>query len=240
MKKLKLLLAFVIVAQISYSQNLFTKGIAKLGQLMAPPPVMVNFLDSVYPTAGVASNIHPTEVGSVDQAFYKGWRTGADLIAISFIKKNGTYVKINGTVTIDGKPVEYVVPGFYSLFSDPSSSAHKVEVTTVSGQKATYTVEPFKSKIKILSINGMKDNISLDLTKDVEIELESTDMPANSLLQVSLAINQVSIKSMYGVCYIRNGNKLTIPAAAFRNIGIKPGANALYSYKKSYLSVGIE
>jgi hypothetical protein len=157
---------------------------------------------------------------------------------IMFTRKDSSaFVKIDGTVTVNGVPVEYTTAGTYTVISGPSVSARKVEITTSTGQKAAFTMEPSKSKVKVLSVNGQKDNISLDLTKDVVIELENTGIPEHAMLRVDLAINQLGIKSTYGVCYIRSGSSITVPAAAFRNINIKPAA---YNYKKSFISVTVE
>jgi hypothetical protein len=82
--------------------------------------------------------------------------------------------------------------------------------------------------------------VPLDLTKDVVIELEGLNIPENSLLKVSLAINQVSIKSIYDVAFVKASPTITIPAAAFRNINIKPAGNAVYNYKKSYIQLNYE
>lgn len=84
----------------------------------------------------------------------------------------------------------------------------------------------------------MKDNASIDLTQDVTLEI---DGPAESaLMKVSLTINQVGIKSTYDVCFVRSGSKIVVPAAAFRNINIKPAGEAAYSYKDCYLTVAVE
>jgi hypothetical protein len=73
----------------------------------------------------------------------------------------------------------------------------------------------------------------------VTIELD-TQIPAKTLMKVSLAINQVGIKSIYDVCLIRSGSTVVVPAAAFRNINIKPAGSAAYNYKNSFLQVNFE
>ncbi|MES2691759.1 MAG: hypothetical protein V4658_15240 [Bacteroidota bacterium] len=239
--KLKLLFVMVLVSPCVYSQGLMGKALAKLAKAMAPPPATVSNLDQVVPMAGLSGNLHPVELGTISQSFFNGWTTGGDMAWLMFTRKDtSAFVKIDGTVTVNGVPVEYSTAGTYALISGANAAARKVEITTSTGQKAGFTMEPAKSKVKVLSVNGQKDNISLDLTKDVVIELENTDVPANAMLRVDLAINQVGIKSQYGVCYIRSGASITIPAAAFRNINIKPAGGAVYNYKKSFISVTVE
>lgn len=239
--KLRTLLALVLITQVSYGQNLFTKAMTKLAKVMAPPAPLATTLDDIIPSVGIGSNLHSTELGTISQSFYKGWKTGGDMAYVYFTKK-GSYsmYKIDGSVTIDGMPAEYLTSGMYGMASDANPAPRKIEIVTRSGQKASFTIEPSKKKVKLLAINGQKDNVSLDLSKDVELELETSQLPPNSMIKVSIAINQLSIKSIYDVCYTRAGSKITIPAAAFRNVNIVPGGDALYNYKKSFLAVGVE
>ncbi|MES2544527.1 MAG: hypothetical protein V4548_06560 [Bacteroidota bacterium] len=237
-----LLFAFLLMANISYGQNFFTKAVAKIAKAMAPPAPTTANLDEVVILGGIGSNLHPKELGTMYQTFFNDWKPGGDHVAFTFMKKSGSgFLKLDGNVTVDGIPATYVTVGTYSLFSLPSTAPRKVEITTTSGQKSSFVIEPYKRPVTVVSINGQTENISLDLTKDVVIELQSAAGFENAVLKVMLAINQASIKSQYAVCYIRNtGSKITVPASAFRNINIKPAGEALYNYKKSYLSVGLE
>jgi len=197
-------------------------------------------LNDMVITGGIEQNLHPSELGTMTQNMFSGWKTGGDLISFVFSKKGGTiFYKIDGKVTIDGKTVEYAAIANYGLVTDSKSSPRKVEIVTTSGEKASFTIAPSKNKFKIDSINGDDDDISLDLTKDVVIELKG-DVPANALLKVALAVNQVGIKTLIDVCYIRSGSKLTIPAAAFRNLNFAPAGGAMFNFKKSFLAVGVE
>jgi hypothetical protein len=139
---------------------------------------------------------------------------------------------------VDGVPAEYVTSGMYSLISDPNPAPRKIEITTSTGQKTNFTITPSNKKFKLISINGVKDNPSLDLTQDVTLEFEG--LSESALMKVSLTINQVGIKSTYDVCFVRSGSKIVVPAAAFRNINIKPAGDAVYSYKDCYLTVAAE
>jgi hypothetical protein len=240
--KSKLLFALLLIAQAGYSQNLFTKGISKLAKVMGTANAVTSAdLSEVTPTVGISSNLHPSELGTISQSFFNGWVSGGNLTYLMFSKKSTPgYVKIDGSVTIDGTPVEYLTSGMYGFITPASTTPGHVEIATSTGQKASFNIKPYKNPVKIISVNGQSDNISLDLTKDVTIELEGADVAAGKPLKVMIAVNQVSIKSLYDVCYIRSGSKITIPAAAFRNINIVPGGNAIYNYKKSFISVGFE
>ncbi|MEO8761623.1 MAG: hypothetical protein ABI388_09365 [Bacteroidia bacterium] len=241
--KIKLILALLVITQFSYGQNIFTKSIAKLAKMTGKGnDVLSANLEEVSPVLViVSSNLTPKELGTISQTFFNGWISGGDAVFFAFTKKNeAKYVKIDGTVMVDGQPAEYITSGMYAAFSSPNSAARKVEITTSTGQKSSFMIEPSKKHLKVLSVNGQTDKIELDLSKDVEVQLDDAELPDNSLLKVSLAINQMSIKSIYDVCYIRKGSKIIIPAAAFRNINIKPAGKAIYGYKKSFLTVGVE
>lgn len=239
--KLKLIAALLIISQAGYSQNMFSKAIAKVAKMVGTGNDQVTTtLTDVTPLGGIGSNLNPAELGTFDMTFFKGWKTGGDIVSFSFTKKSTAgYYKIDGTVTSNGTPLEYVTSGTYALITDANTAPRKIEIASSSGQKVNFTIAPSKNKVKLLSVNGQTDNISIDPTKDVVIEIE-TQVPANTLMKVSIAMTQVGIKSMIDVCYVKSGPKITIPAAAFRNMSITPGGKALYNYKKSFLQVSFE
>lgn len=242
MKKLTFLTAFVLLTNVSLAQGkLMNKLLAKVASKMGDANTMTtSTLDDATLTVGIGGNLHPKELGTVSQSFYKDWTPGGDQITVMVNKKDQAGLcKVDGTVTIDGVPVEYIT-GSYSLISAASAAPRKIEVTTSSGQKSSFTIAPGKKQLKVLSINGQKDDIKLDLTKDVVVELDVSQVPENTMLKVSMAINQLSIKSQYDVCYLRSGSTITIPAAAFRNINLTPAGKAVYSYKNSFLWVGVD
>lgn len=196
-------------------------------------------LTSLTPMLSSSSNLYPISLGTADMLFFNGWKTGGNMITVFFTQKDKFgMAKIDGSVTIDGKPADYVSTGVYVSFTEASSKPSKVDVVTKSGQKASFTINSPKYPVKIVSINGQTgDNISIDLTKDAVIELNNPPGAENLQLHAKIAINQLGIKSFYDVGYFKGGNKLTIPAAAFRNLNITPGGKMLYSFKNSYLSI---
>ncbi|MDZ4714068.1 MAG: hypothetical protein SH819_01245 [Cytophagales bacterium] len=239
---LSLISVMLVFTHDAYSQGLLGKMAAKMAKKVGGVnTVSVAALDDVVPTISIEGNLYPAELGTISQSFYEGWKTGGDIVGMSFFSKGTTsFVKIDGTVTINGQPVEYAAAGSYGLITSPSDAPRKVEITTSTGQKSSFTLMPSSQQVKILSVNGQKDKISLDLTKDVVLELEGKGISESTLMRVNIAINQVGIKSFYGVCYVKYGSRVTIPAAAFRNINIKPAGEAMYNYKKSFLGVAIE
>ncbi len=215
--------------------------LAGMAKMASPAGQKTTTLSDVVATGAIESNLAPKELGTISQSVFSGWQSGGDLLFLMFSKKSGPgFYQIDGTVTVDGKPVAYESLANYSVASGPNPAPRKVEITTTSGEKASFVIEPNKNKLKVVSINGQKAKASLDLTKDITIELDAPQVPEGTMLKVSLAINQIGVKSFYDVCYVRYQPKLTIPAGAFRNINIKPGANLLFSYDNSFLTVAAE
>jgi hypothetical protein len=238
-----LVLAVAVSVQTSHGQNFFTKGISKLAKVVGGMQTeKVASLEDAVITVNIGSNLHTDKLGTISQTFFNGWKSGGELNSIMFTKKSsGGYFKIDGAVNLDGKPMDYLTVGTYGMITEANPAARKFEILTSSGQKASFKVEPSKKRIKLLSIDGKKDGeISIDLSKDMTLELEVPPGMENQMMKVSLAINQLSIKSIYDVCYMRIAPKVVIPAGAFRNLNITPASSVLYSYKNSYLSVGTE
>lgn len=238
-----LVFSLLIIPFEGHSQGkLLGKMIAKVSKATGSVAVSTtSTLEDVLPTVGIGSNLHPTELGTISQSFFPDWSTGGQQVYIMFTRNNAPgFVKIDGSVKVNGTEIDYVTSGMYSIIGGPSASPRKVDIKTSSGETSSFVIEPFKNPIKLLSINGKDNKISLDLSQDVILELEGISPQENPLMKVSLAINQIGIKSIYDVCFIRSGSKVTIPAAAFRNINIVPGGNALYNYKNSFLSVTVE
>lgn len=241
--KIIFVLAIAAAFQASYGQNFFTKGITKLAKAVGGLQTeKVSTLEDAVITVSVGSNLHTDKLGTISQTFFNGWKSGGDLFSIMFTKKSsGGYFKIDGSVNLDGKPMDYLTVGTYGMITDASPASRKFEITTASGQKAAFKVDPSKKRVKLISIDGKKDgDISIDLSKDMALELEVPAGLENQMIKVSLAINQLSIKSIYDVCYTRAAPRIVIPASAFRNLNIVPAGSVLYSYKGSYLSVGTE
>ncbi|WP_304063167.1 hypothetical protein, partial [Pedobacter glucosidilyticus] len=222
-------------------QNLWSKVVAKAakaaGNLAGSMMGMVGTtadLESLVPGAYYMSNLHPTSVGVVSQSFFEGWEPGGNAVMLSFSSKNKMqFNKIEGTVNVDGKSANYVALGIYSLFFK-DNSPKRVEVTTNSGQTSAFTIHPPKQSVKLRSINGQVSNISLDLTKDVVLELENLPVQDQTQIGVTIAANTLGIKTFYEVGWFAPASKITIPAAMFRNMN---GVANNLNFTDSYLQV---
>ena len=87
--------------------------------------------------------------------------------------------------------------------------------------------------IKLLSINGQSKNVQVDLTKDVILELANYSTATDALVRVDLLLTTLGLRSLYLAAYVKPAAKVTIPAAAFRNIET---ANP-FNFKSCYLAI---
>jgi hypothetical protein len=241
--KLKLILALIVFAQVSYAQGFLSKQLAKVAKKVGGgQTTAAASLNDIVPTVSVTSNLHSEKLGTMSQAIFTGWKGGSDGVSVLFSKQHEAgFFKIDGSVTVDGQPLEYFTSGTYGLVIAPGSGPRKIEVTTSNGEKSGFVVEPSKKVVKLASINGQEgENAAIDITKDVVLGLTYAPELEGQLMKVSIAITQLSFKSIFDVCYLKIAPKVTVPASAFRNINIAPAGKAVYNFKNSYLQIGTE
>ncbi|RYZ53336.1 MAG: hypothetical protein EOP49_07520, partial [Sphingobacteriales bacterium] len=219
--------------------NKLVTKVAKLGGEIMMKPELTADLNDVTPMVYHMTNLAPSALATVDMSFYNGWKEGGNATVIMFTRKNGAgTAKIDGEVTVDGQPADYVSTGVYVYFSDDNQTARKVEIATKENQRASFSLPTPAGTVLVKAVNGQTDNIvNLDLTKDVTIDLESKNVPDGTPLLVRLAGTAVGLKSMYDVGYFPSGKRIVIPSAAFRNINMEPGNKSFMNWKNSYLQV---
>ncbi len=219
--------------------NLFTKVVTKIAKVAGGTmqTQSTDDLSTVVPSVYYQTNLPPGNLGTVEQSFYEGWKTNGNMVVLMFTNKNSSgFSKIDGTVTIDGRPAEYSTMGVYSAFSSDNSKVKKVEITSGKGQKSSFTIQPPKYGVKVLSINGSKDEtISIDPTKDVVLELENPAGSENTMIGVRLLVKSVGISYWSEIGFFPSASKIFIPAANLRNANNTNGS--LTNFKKSYFSV---
>ena len=219
--------------------GLITKLVTKIAKTAGGVGVSTTAdLNSVVPNTYLMTNLCPAEVGTADMAFYEGWKPGGNAVVVMFTTKNSFGLnKLDGEVKVNGKVADYVGTGVYIAFGSDNSTKKDIEITTSSGDRSTFSMEPPKHSIKLKSINGLTDNISVDLTKDVVLDIENPPGSEDTQILVKLVAKTVGIKSFYEVGYFNTANKLVIPAAAFRNLNMSPGNKSFMSIKESFLMV---
>lgn len=202
--------------------------------------VAVSNLDEVIMTGSVMHNLRDKSVGTADMTFLGGWISGGNATTLSFaLKNNFGFAKIDGSVKVDGSEVESGMLGTYAAFANANpSSPKKIEITTSTGQRCSFTAPALKETVKLLTVNGQKKNPSIDFTKDVTLELElNSNYDTKTPVQVYITAKAVGISTLYCVGTFEPQTKLVVPAAFFKNIGMTPGTDAVANFSNIYLEI---
>ena len=220
--------------------NLLTKVITKVAKVAGGTmqTSSTDDLSSIVPSVWNQNNICPSNLGTADMAFYENWKTSGNMVVLMFTKKNSMgFTKIDGTVTIDGKPAEFATMGVYSAFSDNLTKPQVVEITTKKGDKSSFTINPPKYAVKLKSINGSAaETINIDPSKDMVLELENPKGSENTVLAVKVLAKSVGMKYWADLGFFPSADKIVIPAAYFRNLN-NTNSNGMTNYKDSYIQI---
>lgn len=200
-------------------------------------------LGTVAPLVYRVSNTWPKSLGTMGTKIIPNWGDGGgDMVTITFTQRLGAMMsKIDGTVTVDGRTADYATMGVYSALVPATAGTRRVEVTTTSGQKAGFTIPAPHGTLRITSINGQANPTTIDVTKDVTIQLAGVTAADTSPIVVKVITSVLGLREFYDAYYVRPGATVTVPAAAFRNLNIAPGnVKAGANLNDSYLLVSRE
>ncbi len=200
-------------------------------------------LGTVVPLVYRVSNTWPKSLGTMGTKIIPNWgEGGGDMVTMTFTQRLGAMMsKIDGTVTVDGRPAAYATMGVYSSLAPATAGTRRVEVTTTTGQKAGFTIPAPHGTLRITSINGQANPETIDVTKDVTIQLAGVTAADTSPIVVKVITSVLGLREFYDAYYVRPGATVTVPAAAFRNLNIAPGnVKAGANLNDSYLLVSRE
>ncbi len=231
------------------AQGLFQKVVGKVAKLsgkMMGTGVLFGTTDNLSENApGIVyrSNMYPKKLGTMEtDLFGKSWVDGGDQVLIYVMKRRG--IKMSklegGSVTVDGQPAIFQDMGVYTYAVPHSNSSHTVEMKAANGEKTTFTINPLANQMRIVSINGQTgDEVDVDLTKDVTLELSNPGPADGSQIQVSLSASVIGLNTFYDVGSFKPAAKIVIPAAAFANAAMGSSNAKLASLKNAYLQVAL-
>ncbi|MFK7756619.1 MAG: hypothetical protein AB8B53_06780 [Flavobacteriales bacterium] len=154
-----------------------------------------------------------------------GWETCGDAVFAGFTKKSGIgFSSTDGSVMMGNDSIKSAGAGTYFKGFSPNMRGDKVvTITSSNGDKIEVPVQPGES-LNILSVDGKLkgEEIIIDGTKDIVIELENGDADPNSKLHVQLICKLVGTKIIYDVLVTNARNTITIPKEAFKNFEGSP------------------
>lgn len=198
------------------------KGAFTIGAKMSGSSMLGNTddLNTVDLSISFMQNLHPTEVQEIGQNFFNGWEPAGTGILMMFTSKSQLQMtKLEGDVKVDGVPANYASMGFYTSFTK-GKEPKKIDITSKSGQNLSFTIEPPKQKVKLLSINGQATNASLDMSKDVVLEFADMPEDTKTPIMVQITGSTIGLKTLYTVGYFNPKKKIVIPPAMFRQMGV--------------------
>lgn len=163
-------------------------------------------------------NTYPIATQSIDVTYFKDtYRENENIVYIMVTDREGVgFFQIDGTVSIDGTVVQHIANGIYGKWIDKNdTSPKKVTIETVSGQKAEFTVSP-PPPIKVVSVNGAKENAEVSIEKKLTLEMEAKDAK-DSEFTVSFLTSVMGINAFVDFGTFKYKDKITIPAAMWTN-----------------------
>lgn len=194
--------------------NLMTQKSADL-TLMAP---MVSYVCGTYDPRAKTTDSKMWPDGVVDADY---------LTAVTFMKSSGMGMnKIDGTVTCNGQPMEYIGLGSYMAEVPRADQPQTIIVTTTNGGKATYTMQP-RPAIDIVSVNGDQLFPIIDLKEDFRLQITSSPEADGLEVKVGLATDILGgVRTVnYFADFKSTDKEVTIPKEAFSNTEIAGAFN---------------
>lgn len=149
-----------------------------------------------------------------------GWETCGDAVFAGFTNKSGLGLSsTDGQFLVDEVSVENAGYGTYFHGFSPDKRGNKaVKITSSNGNVAEVVVKPAAS-LEIISVDGKAkgEEVNIDGTKDIVIELANGDADIKSNLHVQLLGSITGTKVIYDIIVTKAKNTIYIPKEAFKN-----------------------
>ena len=202
-------------------------------------------LDGAVGNAYIISGIYPTDIKTSESKYFPEYASEGDyMVGISFMKNEGMGMfEIEGEITCDGKPMQYVGLGSYlTHFPEPFTSTKNIEIKTNAGDVSSLKLSP-THQIELLTINGESTLPVIDLAEDLTIEFTNPAGAEGSYVNVALITDVMGVRALNRFADIKataeNIQKVTIPREALSNPEIAGSVKGVGNYNKgeNYLIV---
>ncbi|MEK7433867.1 MAG: hypothetical protein AABZ74_12090 [Cyanobacteriota bacterium] len=219
----------IFFLSLSISFSVF--GCAAIGKMVADSLTEnTNSIKNLALKAYYVNNLYPTETNTTSLDYSgSNWKEGKSAVTISLLKKTGLGLyKLNGEILVNGDPVKYIGAGSYTKYLDEFENKPQiVTIKSKSGEESSITIDPPKS-VKLLSINGEKENPEIDLSSDLELEFDNfNNLEKDEKIKVSLLMDVLGVREFVDIGIFKPVKKLKIPNAALKNLSVTASASGV-------------
>lgn len=155
----------------------------------------------------------------------EGWETCGDAVFASFTNRSGIGLSgTDGHFFVNDKLLEPAGMGTFFYGFKPEERGEKtVKITSSNGNSLEVKVAP-AAPLEIIRIDGKSKNeeLIIDGSKDIIIELKNGDADPKSDLHVQLVGNLLGTPAIFDVIVTKAKNTITIPKEAFKNFEGSP------------------
>lgn len=176
--------------------------------------------------------IYNPEIETSEIKFFKnGLREGDYLVSVTFMKQEGMgMLELEGEVTCEGEPMEYVGLGSYvKQFDLPPANSVEVKVKAANGDEATFNYPTIQS-IEFVTVNGETTLPVLDMDEDIELEYYNPPGSEGTKVRLSLVTDVMGARALNHFADFKVDKigrvKVTIPKEALANPEIAGQLNA--------------
>lgn len=220
-------------------QKIVAKATKAIGNVSGGISGMVSTadnLENVDVLASIGTNIYSKDLGLIVNDFLGDeWINNGDFTMIMLSSKNSFQLnKYAGTIKVNNKELKHSSFGVHTICENPNSGNKKISFEKNGIVEGSFEVPLPKTNIKLISVNGQKNNANIDLTKDVTLEFANFSTQKDALIRVDVICTMIGLRSLYLVAYVKPASKVVIPFQAFRNIET---TNKGFTFKNSYLAV---
>lgn len=167
---------------------------------------------------------HPQEIMRYPTAT-PGWETCGDAVYLGMSNREGMGLsQTDGKIMMDGTEIAKAGMGtYYQGFKPAQRGAKQIQITSSNGDKIELNIQP-GAPLEILTIDGKAkgEEIMIDGTKDIVIELENGDADPKSALHVQMIGKLVGTPITYDIIVTSAKNTITIPKESFKNFEGSP------------------
>lgn len=184
-------------------------------------------LRSVAARLSYTTNLFPRSFNLPEtEALPDTWQEGQNGLSVVLLKRQGIGLfELDGGIGFHagkGEPrvLPYMGKGSYWAMLPKNDLSPKTIILEAGGKSAKFQVAPAKP-ITIKSINGQApNNATIDLGKDLVLELAHPPGAAGTPIKLSLIVTAVGQRALAEFGVFKSGTKMVIPKAAFRNLQI--------------------